>query len=77
MPGVEFHDAAGLPDGSRFFGEAGCGHLGRPRPIVTRRVGLTPRLTEALAQWQSTGELSALTAGTEPSPWMFPPPRGR
>jgi len=33
-----------------------------------RRVDLTPRLTEALAQWQRAGELAALTAGTEPSP---------
>ncbi len=41
-----------------------------------RRVDLTPRLTEALAQWQSAGELAALTAGTEPSPWMFPTSTG-
>jgi integrase len=41
-----------------------------------RRVDLTPRLTETLAQWQSAGELSALTAGTEPSPWMFPTSTG-
>lgn len=33
-----------------------------------RRVDLTRQLTEALAQWQSAGELAALTAGTEPSP---------
>jgi integrase len=41
-----------------------------------RRVDLTRRLTEALAQWQSAGELAALTAGTEPSPWMFPTSTG-
>jgi integrase len=41
-----------------------------------RRVDLTPRLTEALAQWQSACGLSALTAGTEPSPWMFPTSTG-
>jgi hypothetical protein len=37
---------------------------------------LTPRLTEALAQWQSARELAALTADTEPSPWMFPTSTG-
>ena len=33
-----------------------------------RTVDLTPRRTEALAQWQSAGELAALTTGGEPSP---------
>jgi integrase len=41
-----------------------------------RAVDLTPRLAEAVAQWQSAGELAALTAGTEPSPWMFPTSTG-
>jgi integrase len=41
-----------------------------------RAVDLTPRLAEALAQWQSAGELAALTAGTEPLPWMFPTSTG-
>ena len=41
-----------------------------------RAVDLTPRLAEALAQWQSAGELAALTAGTAPSPWMFPTSTG-
>jgi integrase len=41
-----------------------------------RTVDLTPRLTEALAQWQSAGELAALTTGGEPSPWMFPTSTG-
>jgi len=41
-----------------------------------RKVDLTPRLTEALAQWQSAGELAALTKGGEPSPWMFPTSTG-
>ena len=35
MPGVELHDFAHLPDVTRFFGGAGHGRLGRPRPIVT------------------------------------------
>jgi len=37
-----------------------------------RAVDLTPRLAEAFAQWQSAGELTALTTGAGPSPWMFP-----
>jgi integrase len=41
-----------------------------------RKVDLTPRLTEALAQWQSARELGALTSGTDPSPWMFPTSAG-
>ena len=41
-----------------------------------RTVDLTPRLTEALAQWRSAGELAALTTGGEPSPWMFPTSTG-
>jgi integrase len=38
-----------------------------------RKVDLTPRLTEALTQWQSAGELAA---GNDPSPWMFPTSTG-
>jgi integrase len=41
-----------------------------------RLVDLTPRLTEALSQWQSAGELEALTRGTAPSPWIFPTATG-
>jgi len=41
-----------------------------------RAVDLTPRLAEALAQWQSAGELAALTADAEPSPWIFPTSTG-
>ena len=41
-----------------------------------RRVDLTPRLTEALAAWQSAAELAALTQDREPSPWIFPTSTG-
>src|SRR6266851_3644762 len=49
----------------------------KPTKSEARRpVDLTSRLAETLAQWQSAGELAALTTGTEPSPWMFPTSTG-
>ena len=36
-----------------------------------RSVELTPRLLEALEQWQATTEADALAAGHDPGPWLF------
>jgi integrase len=52
------------------------GEVKATKSEARRAVDLTPRLAEALAQWQSAGELAALTAGTEPLPWMFPTSTG-
>jgi len=52
------------------------GEVKSTKSEARRSVDVTPRLTEALAQWQSAGELCALTADTEPSPSMFPTSTG-
>jgi integrase len=52
---------------------------GEVKPTKTegrRVVDLTPRLTEALAQWQSAGELDAIANAVQPSPWVFPTATG-
>ena len=55
---------------------ASDGEVKPTKSEARRAVDLTPRLAEALAQWQSAGELTALNTGTEPSPWMFPTSTG-
>jgi integrase len=42
----------------------------------TRIVDLTPRLAEALSQWQAEAEAQALMAGHDISPWVFPSDAG-
>jgi integrase len=54
------------------------GGQARATKTYTRRsVELTPRLTEALEQWQATVEAEALATGREPGPWIFTGPEGK
>jgi integrase len=48
------------------------GEVKATKSEARRLLDLTTRLTEALSQWQSAGELDALTRDTTPSPWIFP-----
>jgi integrase len=53
--------------------------LGQVKPTKTeesRTVDLTARLAEAVRGWQAARETEALMNGTDPSPWVFPNPRG-